>query len=296
MRRWCVLCFGAALVGLCIGPAFGQANKDQPKDKVPPKEKKADPILVPPAPPGACCGGGPGFKQIGCAPIVIVVNGEAGSTHTTDTLIDLNGELRLGLKLWTVSWTRHDSHNQDVVDMEAQMNAAARIACAVKAIRKDAPNVPIFFVGHSGGAHVVLRAAEMLPEKSVDRIIVLAPAVSCNFDLSRAIKASRGGIDNFYSSDDTCLEHMAEHVGCADGAKCAPAGLVGFRLASCDKKDIALYRNLRQYPWSLEMCGGGGHYTWCRYHNMKKTVVPLFFAPTIIYDGPALEKKMPPAR
>ncbi len=294
MRRLSVLFFGMALLGLLHGSVFGQAKTDQPKDKKSEavKEPKKEPA---PAAPD-CCAPGPSYKHLGCQPLVFVVNGEAGSTHLTDNLLDLNSDLRLGLRLQAVSWTRYDSHSKDVVDQEAQINAAARIACTVKAIRKDAPNLPIFFVGHSGGAHVVLRAAEMLPEKSVDRIIVVAPAVSSTYDLTRALKTSRGGIDNFYSEEDGLLIHMAEHVGTADGLKCHAAGVVGFRLASCDKNDIEAYRNVRQYRWTLEFCGGGGHYTWTRYHNLKKTVVPLLFAPLPISDTPAVAvRKMPPA-
>ena len=73
---------------------------------------------------------------------------------------------------------------------------------------------------------------------------------------------------------------MAETVGTADGIKCKPAGLSGFRLASSDKKDCDAYRNVRQYRWTLDFVGGGGHYTWTRYHNLNKTIVPMFSAPT----------------
>lgn len=295
MRRLSVLLCGVALLGLLHGSVFGQAISDQPKPKEQPKDKKSEAVKEP-AKPADCCPAGPSYKHLGCQPLVFVVNGEAGSTHLADNLLDLNGELRLGLRIQPVNWTRYDGHSKDVVDQEAQINAAARIACTVKAIRKDAPNVPIFLVGHSGGAHVVLRAAEMLPEKSIDRIIVVAPAVSATYDLTRALKTSRGGIDNFYSIEDGLLEHMAEHVGTADGMKCKAAGVVGFRLASSDKKDIEAYRNVRQYRWTQDFCGGGGHYAWTRYHNLKKTIVPMFFAPTPISDAPAVAvRKMPTA-
>jgi pimeloyl-ACP methyl ester carboxylesterase len=326
MRRLSVFFCGVALLGLLglmYHPVFGQANqdnqdeqqekkgkdkkaddkkgKDKKADDKKGKDKKADdkkseavkePVKAAPD----CCAPGPSYKHLGCQTLVFVVNGEASSTHTSDNLLDLNGDCRLGLRIQAVNWTRHDAHSKDVADQEAQINAAARLARTVKAIRKDAPNLPIFFVGHSGGAHVVLRTAEMLPEKSIDRIIVLAPAVSSTYDLTRALKTSRGGIDNFYSLEDNLLEHMAAHVGTADGLKCPAAGVVGFRLASSDKKDLEAYKNVRQYRWTQDFCGGGGHYSWTRYHNLKKTVVPMFLAPIPISDTPALAvRKMPPA-
>jgi pimeloyl-ACP methyl ester carboxylesterase len=302
MKRFSFCIFALAFLGLLHGTGFGQDKKDQPKEKEPPKDKKAGPFMAPvPAPvpaigAPACCAPGPG-QSVGCQPLVFIVNGEAGSTHLTDNVLLLNGEMRLGVRIQAVTWATRLSHSEDVVDQQAQLKAAARIACSVQAIRKDAPNLPIFLVGHSGGAHVVLRAAEMLPEKSIDRIIVVAPAVSNTYDLTRALKTSRGGIDNFFSEDDSLLDHMAESVGTADGTRCKPAGLSGFRLASSDPKDIAAYRNVRQYRWTIEFCGGGGHYTWTRYHNVKKAIMPIFSAPTTIYDGPAAAtvRKMPPA-
>jgi pimeloyl-ACP methyl ester carboxylesterase len=211
--------------------------------------------------------------------------------------MELRSEQQLPLYLQPVRWARHDSHKQDLRDIDAQISAAARIACAVKEIRKGSPNVPIYFIGHSAGAHVVLRAAEMLPPKSVDRVIVLAPAVSCGYDLTRALQASRGGIDNFYSQEDSCLEHLHENAGNADGAPGKSAGLVGFRCLFSDPKDVAAYRNVRNYRWTMELdhAGGGGHYTWTKTHSMKRYVVPIFFAPTTIVDGPTV-KTMPSAK
>jgi pimeloyl-ACP methyl ester carboxylesterase len=295
MRRFSLCIFAMAVLVLLHGSGFGQDKKDQPKEKEPPKEMKIEAVkqIVKGAP--GCCGPGPA-QNVGCQPLVFIVNGEAGSTHLTDSVLLLNGESRLGLRIQAVTWATHLSHSEDVVDQQAQLKAAARIACTVQALRKDAPNLPIFLVGHSGGAHVVLRAAEMLPEKSIDRIIVVAPAVSCTYDLTRALKTSRGGIDNFYSEDDSLLDHMAESVGTADGMKCRPAGVTGFRLASSDRNDCEAYRNIRQHRWTIDYSGGGGHYTWTRYHNVKKTIMPMFSAPTMIYDGPApTVRKMPPA-
>lgn len=282
MRRLSIVFFSVALMGLLQGPVLGQAKKDPPQ--------KTNPAIGP-----ACCAPGGAFKTGACKPIVFVVDGEASSTHLSDNLMQLKSDQNLPLFFQPVRWTRHDSHSKDVIDVDAQINAAARIACAVKAIQKDTPNAPVFLVGHSGGAHIVLRAAEMLPPKSVDRIIVLSPAVSCSYDLTRALQTSRGGIDNFYSSEDGLLEHMAEHVGNADGGRGRSAGLGGFRCYFSDAKSIAAYRNVRQYHYTVEFCGSGGHYTWCRYHNLKKTVVPMLLSPAVTYDGPAV-KSMPPAK
>ncbi len=279
MRRLSFLLIGLALCGLLHQPVFGQAKKEEPKAPLPK-------IVVQPA---------PSFKHLDGQLLVFVANGVAGSTAVSDNLLDLNEERNLCLKIQLVPWTRHDSRKLDLMDMEAQVNAAARIACSVKAIRKDAPNAHIFLVGHSAGAHVVLVAAGMLPPKSLDRIIVLSPAVSRGYDLTGALKAARYGIDNFYSTNDDVLDPENYHYRNADGAPGHAAGKFGFCSMSTDKKDLELYRNLRQIAWNESYFGSGGHNVWSLRHNLKKTVVPMFFtAPAP--PPPVVAPKMAPAK
>jgi pimeloyl-ACP methyl ester carboxylesterase len=269
-----------ALFGLLLLPAFGGA---QTKDEYPRTLPK---IIVQPA---------PSFKHLDGQSLVFVANGVGGSTVVSDNLLELNSEKRLGMRIQMVPWCRHNSLFMDLTDQEAQLNAAARIACSVSAIRQDCPSARIFFVGHSAGARVVLAAAELLPPKSVDRIIVLAPAVSCTYDLTTALKTSRYGIDNFFSSEDSVLDSENRHYRNADGPKTHAAGRAGFHLVSCDKHDIDLYRNLRQYRWTAEFSGNGGHYAWALLHNMRKVMAPLFLTTPVCF-APAVEiHKMPTA-
>jgi pimeloyl-ACP methyl ester carboxylesterase len=281
MNRLSCLFSSLALFGLLLLPAFGGA---QTKDEYPRTLPK---IIVQPA---------PSFKHLDGQSLVFVANGVGGSTVVSDNLLELNYEKRLGLRIQMVPWCRHNSLFMDLTDQEAQLKAAARIACSVSAIRKDCPSARIFFVGHSAGARVVLAAAEMLPPQSVDRIIVLAPAVSCTYDLTTALKTSRYGIDNFFSSEDSVLDSENRHYRNADGPKTHAAGRAGFHLVSYDKQDIDLYRNLRQYRWTAEFNGNGGHYAWALLHNMRKVMAPLFFT-TPVYFAPAVEMhEMPTAK
>ena len=177
------------------------------------------------------------------------------------------------------------------------MAAAARIACTVAAIHKDCPDTPIYLVGHSAGARVVLAAAEMSPEKSISRVMLMAASVSCGYELTGVLKASRGGVDNFYSTDDFALDTASEHSGLADGTRGAAAGKVGFRAPTSDPRDVARYCNVRNYPWNMNLAGGGGHYAWVLQHNLKRVVVPLFYTENVTIEPPAAEiRKMPPAK
>ncbi|MBM3994269.1 MAG: alpha/beta fold hydrolase [Planctomycetes bacterium] len=271
-----------SLLAMLALPAAGQDKKAKDPKFKPPAPK----IITPPA---------PSFKHLDGQMLVFAVNGVNGSTVLSDNLLDVNSDLHLGLRIQMIPWCRHNAFFADLVDHEAQIMAAGRIAESVKAIRKDAPKANIIFIGHSAGARVVLAAAEMLPAKSVDRIFVLAPAVSYCYDLTGALKAARHGIDNFYSSEDSILDRAVDHKGTADGLRVHAAGRVGFHPTSTDKKDLELYRNLRQIRWTEKYCGSGGHFTWVIQHNLKRTVVPQFF--TAPCDAPAVKQtKEPPIK
>jgi pimeloyl-ACP methyl ester carboxylesterase len=246
-------------------PKGGQEKKETPKGGQEKKETPKKEVIAPPA---------PSLKHLDGRKIVFVANGVGGSTIASDNLIELNGEHRLCLLIKPVAWSRQNSVHQDMVDHDAQLAAAARIAAWTKALRKDAPNAEIYYVGHSAGARVVLAAAEMAGEKSVDRIILLHPAISTCYDLKNALKASKCGIDSFYASEDSVLATAEDGVGMADGIKARAAGRVGFHAAT--KSDAEAYRSLRQYRWNENFAGSGGHFAWTLQHNMRKVIVPLF--------------------
>ncbi len=298
MRRLSVWLVAAALVGFFHLTADGQEKKK--KEDVKKEEVKVPPKAVTPVAPAplVCCPPGHSFKHLDGRPLVFVANGAGDSSRVSDNLMDLNDDRNLGLRIKKVEWCRHGQVFHDLIDNQAQLNAAARIACTVTAIRKDCPNLPIFLVGQSAGARIVLAAGEMLPEKSIDRIIVLSPAVSCSYNLTGALRASRGGIYNFYSAEDWVLEYAVEHHTLADGLKGQAAGRVGFRPASADRKDIeAFHRNVHQVRWTEEFNGSGGHQTWTLSHNLKRVVVPLLISNTSPVEPPPFEiRRMPPAK
>jgi len=283
MMRLHGLLLGAAVMCVLQMSAGAQEKKnDDPKDQA-----KVQP----------CCPPGHTFRHLDGRPIVFVANGVGGSTTVSDNLLELNSDRNLGLRIQSVPWCRQNALFQDLLDNQAQLHAAARIACTVETIRKDCPNVPIYLIGHSAGARVVLVAAEMLPPNTVERVIVLAPAVSCGYDLTGVLRASRGGIDNFFSAEDGVLDAAVYYHTLADGTRDQAAGRVGFRPMSADKKDLEAYRLVRQYRWNEEYHGSGGHFAWTLRHNMKKTIVPLLFMGTPIIEPPlATSPKMPAAK
>jgi len=106
----------------------------------------------------------------------------------------------------------------------------------------------------------------------------LHSAVSATYDLKPALRASRFGIDNFYSSEDSVLDSAVQHSTTADGSKVECMGRIGVRLAYPTPEDVVLYRNVRNYRWYEELCGNGGHYAWTLLPTMKKCVIPLLYS------------------
>lgn len=304
MKIMRVLLPAAVLVALLHLSADGQEKKKE-EVKTPPTPIPSK--LTPALPPSgtACCPPGYSFRHLDGKPIVFVVHGVGGDTKLGDNLLDLNSERHLGLRLKVVPWARHNALYQDLLDQKAHLHAAASIACTITAIRKDCPNLPIFLIGHSAGARIVLAAGEMVPENSVDRIIVLAPAVTCSYDLTGAMRGSRGGVVNFYSSEDGILEAAEQHTRLADGLIGPAAGRVGFRPPCSDPREVAIYfSRLQQIRWTEAWAGNGGHGVWTISHNLRRMVPIMFTCTTTVIAPPppppimppVLDKKMPLAK
>lgn len=160
----------------------------------------------------------------------------------------------------------------------------ARLACWVAARRECRPAEPIYLVAHSAGSAVVLAAAESLPPGAVDRVVLLAPSVSAQYDLRQALGASRQGVDVFYSRRDVpFLGIGVAVVGTADRRWLVPAaGRVGFEPRVDTAEDAALYTKLHQHGWdpAVEWTGNrGGHYGGYQPRFLQAYVMPLLTAP-----------------
>jgi pimeloyl-ACP methyl ester carboxylesterase len=145
-------------------------------------------------------------------------------------------------------------------------------------LRKRRPDCRIVVVGYSTGSRVALAAAEMLPPRSLDRLIVIASSVSSSYDLRPALRASRGGIDSYFSNDDPVLLNAEGNLGTADGRTGPMAGRAGF-VYPCDPRNCGAYANLRQYRWQAELGGQGGHAVWIRPDFLRRSVVPVILSP-----------------
>jgi pimeloyl-ACP methyl ester carboxylesterase len=217
--------------------------------------------------------------------VIFVADGAGGFGATSDTFRKAVDEQMLPLQVVTVDWS-HGSGRivADQVDWCHSVIEGRRLAGQVGMLRQQWPGGEIYLVGFSAGCGVILQAAEALPGDCVDRVLLLSPSVSADYDLRPALRASRQGIDVFYSERDLWqLGIGISIVGTADRCWRAAAGRVGFRPVVGTPADAHLYAaRLRQHPWdpSVAWTGNyGRHYD--SYHKpfLKAYVLPLLASP-----------------
>jgi len=209
--------------------------------------------------------------------IVFVANGAGGGETCSENLRQASADLHAGIKVIKLGWSRQGTVKGDNADREAHLRAARRLAQRFECLRSECPHSRFVFVGYSAGSRIVLAAAEQLPPGSLDRIVLLGASVSTYYDLQPALAASCGGIDNFFSHDDSVLDMVQSMYGTTDGRKGPMAGLVGFRYPPgmiCPD-----YCNLRQYRWTSKYGGDGDHYYWVSGIFLCRTLVPLLQTP-----------------
>jgi len=218
--------------------------------------------------------------------IVLVVGGAGGNQGTPKAVIAAVERAGLPLYVRSFDWTL--GNNLGVADMKNTANARAqayRLAGEINSYRTSYPNTPIYLVAHSAGAMVALESTQWLAPDSVDRIILLAPAVAADYDLRRALGTARWGVDVFTSKRDRFYLGLGVAiVGTADGKFGRPAaGRVGFDTARISANDAVLLARLRQHPWdrSVLWTGNvGNHPGTIQPAFLEAYVLPLLAAPS----------------
>jgi pimeloyl-ACP methyl ester carboxylesterase len=148
---------------------------------------------------------------------------------------------------------------RDLQDTDHLTAKAVELAAEVRKVRAADPDRPIYLVGHSGGAALVLLTAERLPAESLEHIVLLSAAVSPRRDLRPALRACRHELISFNSElDHFWLDIGTRWFGTADGEREPSAGLGGFeKPEGLDEEGRRLYARLVQIKWKPEMALNG---------------------------------------
>jgi len=221
------------------------------------------------------------------ADVVFVCNGSGDYRTTSAALCEASRDTNTPLRVETFVWSHGYSRLlADHLNHCNHLDEGRRLAAFVAAARQTCPERAVYLVGHSSGCAVALAAAEASPPGSVERIVLLAPAVSTDYDLRPALRASRRGIDVFTSRRDIgALGIGTTIIGTADRRWSAAAGRVGFTPIVTCPGDESLYANLRNHPWdSCVMWTGnrGSHYGTLQQAFTRAYLMPLFTRPAAV--------------
>jgi pimeloyl-ACP methyl ester carboxylesterase len=128
---------------------------------------------------------------------------------------------------------------------ERNFSTAAEIAEDLATWRRAHPNEKLYVVGYSGGGGMVTLVTSALPaDVSIDRLILVAPAISPDYPIEeRVLPHINEFVVNFASALDLQVGWGTRAFGTIDRKNTASAGAVGFELA--DPK-------LLQHLWSAD--------------------------------------------
>lgn len=238
---------------------------------------------------GGCLGAGRPAADAPFLPnpraVVVSVDGAGGFEATSSALREAIAAEGVPVRVEAFRWSHgYGRVVADQVDCGHIQCAGQELAASLRSFRANCPGVPVYLVGHSAGCAVALAAAESVATSDIERLVLLAPSVSADYDLRPALSRVRSGLDVFYSRRDVGYLGLGVLLlGTADGHwPAAAAGRVGFRPRVECEGDRILYARLRQHGWdpAVEWSGNrGGHYDGYRTEFLRAYVLPLLAEP-----------------
>lgn len=213
--------------------------------------------------------------------LVLVADGVGGLDLCGTGLRYVMGSLKVPNTVRVVRWGHGLGRwHADLTNVRNRDQRAREIADEATAFRARYPGAPVFLVGKSGGTGLVVKALEHLPENTVEAVVLISPALSPRYDLSRALQAVRREMVVFWSPLDVFVLGFGTRIfGTIDRIKSVSAGLVGFRLLDTDDDaKRRQYAKLRQIRWTPAMARTGylgGHVGPDNPAFLRKYVVPL---------------------
>ncbi len=133
-------------------------------------------------------------------------------------------------KIEVYDWTGSAPGLSALLGAKRNHQEAQKIADRITKQFHDQPDGQILIVSHSAGTGLCVWALEDLPDDvKVDTVVLLSPALSPDYDLSKALSHVRGKAYAFTSPNDILVLAAGTHLfGTIDGKKVPAAGHDGF--------------------------------------------------------------------
>ena len=127
-------------------------------------------------------------------------------------------------------WTCHDPWIHALQAYTRNHQQAQRVAELIVSKYRADPRAKLILTAESGGTGVAVWALERLPKNvEVQSLLLIAPALSPEYDLTEALRHVRGKAYAFISGGDWFMLGAGTRLyGTIDGKRTEAAGLVGF--------------------------------------------------------------------
>lgn len=181
-----------------------------------------------------------------------------------------------------VAWNRGLPFIRPIVNLTSRARherESAALVDAIRAFHARHPGAPVCVVAQSGGCWIAVRAMEKLDEarEAIDAAVLIAPAISPVYDLTRAARACRTRIVSIHSPFDWVMLGAGTTIlGTADRRWGPAAGLVGWcERAGQTPEGCGVPNALTWTPAWARLGHFGGHCTSAAPRVVAAYVAPL---------------------
>ncbi|HMB96557.1 MAG TPA: hypothetical protein VKK61_11005 [Tepidisphaeraceae bacterium] len=190
-------------------------------------------------------------------PFLLHLPGIGGHRRIDDLLTSGIQQGGLNASIEIYDWTGDNPGMPALVALDHNHHEAQIVAERLTRAFREHPDRRIILSGHSGGAGVAVWALEKLPDDvHIDTLLMLAAALSPQYDLSKALTHVNGKAYVFTSPLDPILGLGTRNFGTMDRVYTDAAGRVGFTMPQTG--DAQQYAKLVQIPYNSD---------WTRFGN-----------------------------
>jgi pimeloyl-ACP methyl ester carboxylesterase len=191
-----------------------------------------------------------------------------GGFMTIDRLLTsglLQGGIEADLQIY--DWTGADRGLASLTNVKRHEEQSRVVADLILQRLRQQPDAHVIITAHSAGTGIAVWALEKLPEDvMIDELVLIASALSPDYDLSRALRHVRHHAYAFNSELDVIvLGAGCRTMGTVDRVKTDAAGRVGFRVPEHPAVE-GQYAKFVQYPYDPD---------WMRFRNNGEHIGPM---------------------
>jgi hypothetical protein len=175
-------------------------------------------------------------------------------------------------------WTEQDAGLHALIATERNHKEARLIAQHITERFDKDPSAPIYVTSHSGGGGIAVWALEDLPGRvKIKTLVMMSPALSPTYDLTKALRHVTGKVYVFSSLGDVLvLSTGCKLLGTIDGVKTAAAGYSGFvRPESGDARQYAKLVPMPYIPEWSQLDNLGNHVGGMTHMFARAVLAPL---------------------